>query len=171
MNPCSNLHRWCVRIIVVLGIVGFALAVGGCATVPQSVQEANTKRLEQVAAITGQLTSARNERPQVEVAINLPPGQYEVPAEGWHLATVQIYDSLDLIGMTDLNQTDWQISENVAISALRVIAPLTAFLGGQYFTQQMHRDNTRMMTNISAGSFGIASQAVAKEPLILNAVD
>jgi hypothetical protein len=73
--------------------------------------------------------------------------------------------------MTALNQTDWQISENVAISALRVIAPLTAFLGGQYFTQQMHRDNTRMMTNISAGSFGIASQAVAKEPLILNAVD
>jgi hypothetical protein len=32
MNPCSNLHRWCVRIIVALGIIGFALALVGCGT-------------------------------------------------------------------------------------------------------------------------------------------
>lgn len=144
-----------------------ALLAAGCKTVPQSVQEANTQRLEQVAKITEHLTSARNAQPQVEVAINLPPGQYEVPEEGWQLATIKIYDSLDLIGMTALNQTDWQISENVAVSALRIVGPLVAFLGGQYYTNQMHQANTRMMSNIAGGSFGVASQSVATTPVIV----
>jgi hypothetical protein len=154
---------------MILTVLTVVTGLTGCKTVPDSMQEANTKRLEQVAAVTGQLTEARNEQPQVEVVINLPPGEYRVPESGWELAAIKIYDSLDLIGITALNQTDWQISENVAVTGLRVLAPLIGFLGGQYYTNQMHQGNTRLMSNIAGGSFGVASQSVATPPLVINA--
>jgi len=167
----SPIHKWAVRIITALGIIGFALALGGCKTVPDSVKEANTARLQNVAAITADLTEARNAKPQVRIVLNLPPGDYRVPDTGWELATVEVYEPLTLLGLKALEQTDWQISENVAVTGLRVIAPLLGFGIGQYFTTQQHKQNTGLFHAISAGSFGVASQAVAKEPVIFNAAD
>lgn len=146
--------------ITILLTLSFVLA--GCQTVPESVQEANTKRLEQVSNITQLLADARTAEPQVKIDINLPPGTFNVPEAGWKLATVEVRDSLDMIGVTALHQTDWQISENVAVTVARVGAPLIGFLGGQYFTNQMHSSNTRMMSNIAGGSFGVATQGIEK---------
>lgn len=149
------------------------LFVGGCKTVPESVQEARKEQLTQVSGIASNATEAWQAQPMVEVSIKLPPGRYEfeVPEEGWELARTTVREPLRQLLEPILEQTEWQISENVAISALRIIGPVIAFLGGQHYTAQMHQQNTRMVRDISAGSMGVASQAISTPPTVIGGTE
>lgn len=157
MNTTST-FRTCLW---VLAIIGFALAIAGCATVPESVKEANSQRLSQVKDITGDLTAARNAQPQVRADVWLPPGSYNIGGEGFHIARIEVREDLSLIGITALNQTDWQISENVAISALRVVTPLLGFLGGAYFNNESLKTLAGAMTTTSQTAINSAADHTA----------
>lgn len=162
----KNWHSYIVAAV----LAALILILGGCDTVPESVMEANNQRLEKVEGIVGLLTDARNEKPMVDVAVNLPPGIYEVPDSGWELARIQVHEPMTAIGLASLDNTDWQISENVAITALRVIAPLAGFLGGQYFTNEALKTSAQALTTVGMGNTQLAqslgSQAIATGPAL-----
>ena len=150
--------------------IGFLLAIlialTGCQTVPESVMDANRQRLEETRMMMQVIMEAQGAKPMVEAIVNLPPGTYEVP-EGWELARVTVHEPVTAIAMAGLGKTDWQISENVAVTAMRVLAPLAGFIAGGYFNQQGLKTLTGVVGQVNQTSGSLGSQAIAKEPTVV----
>lgn len=138
----------------------------GCQTVPESVMDANRQRLEETRMMMSVIMEAQGAKPMVEAIVNLPPGTYEVP-EGFELARVTVHEPITAIALASLDKTDWQISENVAITVTRVLAPLAGFIAGGYFNNQGLKTLTGVVGQVNQTSGSLGSQAIAKEPTVV----
>ena len=151
--------------------IGFLLAIliamTGCQTVPESVMDANRQRLEETRMMMQVIMEAQSAKPMVEAIVNLPPGTYEVPEEGWELARVTVHEPVTAMAMAGLSKTDWQISENVAVTAMRVLTPLAGFIAGGYFNNEGLKTLTGVVGQVNQTSGSLGSQAIAKEPTVV----
>lgn len=135
------------------------LFLSACATVPESVKEANDNRLNAVREMFADALKAK-EDPIADITITLPPGNFTVPEGGWELATIKVREGVDVITLAALDATDWQIPENVAITGLRVLAPLAGFAIGQHYTYLGSKVVAGAMTTAMASNEAITTRAL-----------
>ena len=153
-------------LLIALALIGLLIALTACSTVPDSVRQANQDRIAGVGNIVSDLTRSRDRAPQVSVSVSLPEGTFTIPEGGWELAKIEVREDLNLIGTHALAKSDWQISEHVAITGLRVLAPLAGFLGGAYFNNQALKTTVGGMQAVSQSGFNLASDVSAQGPFI-----
>lgn len=145
------------------------VALTGCETIPETVRaDREAQRLAYVELLRESLRS-RDETPVAQVAINLPPGTYQVPATGWELATVAVHSDPLALGLNvSENMNRIPIPENVAISALRAASPL---IGGYilgHFSLETQKVNAESHRANMAAAVQIATQPpVIVEPLVV----
>lgn len=148
-------------------ILSFSLFLVGCSTVPESAQQVIESKQNAIMEMHTQ-TAEFNSNNQIKVNVKLPPGTYEISdIEGFEIASVSIPQDMTVASLAAYDAIGRiNVPENVAISALRVLAPLAGFGIGAWQNTVIHRSNTDMMKSLGNGMFELNSQFIQDPPVV-----
>jgi hypothetical protein len=148
-----------------IGIFTLAmLAMTGCGHT-QHVENTLKQRIDGIRDITVAGIESRERTPDFQLVVTLPPGTYNVPEGGWELVNTTYRTPINTMVETAVKEMgNYGISEPVAITALRVGAPLVGFIAGQYFTNEALKTSLNAVVQMSNGVFDFASTAYTNPP-------